>query len=250
MKNITLLLFAVVLVSNNSQSQINIRETIRFKDTTSIEKYTPEKNNFSFIKLKMLPGEHSILNPSDVEFLTSQTITGVDLVYSDYPVGADFSELNRKRILELYILLPKAFNTTLIKWNLIKQTGVEKTGGIQNYFHGFVIYYRPLPSFESENKIISDVINGKTAPNDSTILKVLDRQKSWKNMLVVADVTGSMSPYTAQMLLWIKSNQKLNTFKQIVYFNDNEENSTNQINEVDEKGIWTIESGNSKKVIE
>jgi hypothetical protein len=232
-----------------STAQVSVRESIRFKDTVEISKYQSDDRGFSVMLLKMAPGEHLIHNLKDLNFLKGQTITGVDLVYSDFPEGADFSELNRLRILELYQFLPDAFNSPIIEWQIIKQTGVAQTGGIHNYFHGFAIYYRPMPSFSSEKEVITAVIEGKTQPEDSTLLKVFDRNRNWKDMLVVCDVTGSMSPYTAQLLFWIKSNQKLKTFKQIIFFNDDEELSTNQVNKEDATGMWAIESGNADKVI-
>ena len=32
----------------------------------------------------------------------------------------------------------------------------------------------------------------------------MERHPEWNNMLVVADLTGSMSPYVGQLLLWLK----------------------------------------------
>jgi hypothetical protein len=244
------ILACILLVKGYAAAQVNVKLTVRFKDTVEVERYALKKNGFSTAKFKMAPGDHTITNLNELHALQDQTIVGVDLVYSDYPVGDDFTELNRLRILELYKYLPEAFNNMVIEWRIIKQTGVERTGNIQNYFHGFTIYYRPMPSYQSENKTITDIVNGKSTVSDSTILKVLTRNKSWRDMLVVCDVTGSMSPYTAQMLLWIKSNQKIKTFKQIVFFNDDEEKSTNQASVEDNTGMWTIESGNSQKVID
>lgn len=250
MKTKLLLLLLFLWIGKITISQVSMRESIRFNDTVKVDKYKPLENGFSFTKIKMTPGEHTILNPKDVAMLKNQTLIQVDLVYSDYPVGSDFSELNRKRILELYILLPEAFNSRIIDWNIVKQTGVESNSEMQNYFHGFVIYYRKMPTYQEEHKLILDVVEQKTSPRDSSLLKVFERQPTWKNMLVVTDVTGSMAPYTAQILLWIKANQKMKTFKQIVFFNDDEENSNSQIKSFDSTGIWTIESSNADKVIQ
>ncbi|MDP4798511.1 MAG: hypothetical protein NWR50_06565 [Crocinitomicaceae bacterium] len=249
MRNNYFLLAIILLVKGYAAAQVNVRVNIRFKDTVEVDKYKPNNNGFSHLKLKMQPGDYEIQNLGELSKLSNQTIIAVDLVYSDYPVGEDFSELNRKRILELYMQFSDAFDDPIIQWQLIKQTGVERTGGIQNYFHGITIYYRPMPSFATENTTISNVVNGKTPPSDSTLLKVFTRSKTWKDMLVVCDVTGSMAPYTAQLLFWMKSNQKLKTFKQIVFFNDDDEKSNNQLVSLDEKGIWTIETGNSDKVV-
>lgn len=250
MKTILPLLLLFLWIGKKTTAQVSIRENFRFRDTLKVAKYRPIENGFSVAKIRMTPGEHTILNPEDVKALRDQTIIRVDLIYSDYPYGMDFTELNRRRILELYILLPEAFNSSIIDWNIVKQTGVESQRDMQTYFHGFEIYYRKMPTFQEEHKLILDVVEQKTSPQDSSILKVFERQPTWKNMLVVADVTGSMSPYTAQILLWIKANQKMKTFKQIVFFNDDEENSDTQTKSLDPTGIWTIESSNADKVIE
>lgn len=249
MKTTHTLILLFLAFAGSAFSQVSIRETIRFRDTIKVEKYKEADNGFKSMKIKMEPGQHHIMNPKDVEFLAKQTIVQVDLVYSDYPKDADLSELNRKRILELYILLPEAFGG-MSKWNLVKQTGIKSAADMSNYYHGFVVYYRPMPTFAEENKAIRDVVDEKVKPSDSTLLKVFERQPNWKNMLVVTDVTGSMSPYTAQILLWLKANQKMNTFKQVVFFNDDEENSNDQRAKLDTAGIWSIETGNSNKVVD
>ncbi|MDP4683120.1 MAG: VWA domain-containing protein [Crocinitomicaceae bacterium] len=250
MKTISLLVI-ILLVKGYTAAQGNvvIRERFKFKDTVEIDKYSPLNNGFSAIKLKMNPGEYNIQNLNDFRLLKGVAITGVDLVYSDFPVGTDFSELNRKRILELNMHLPEAFNSEIIEWRIVKQTGVAQTGGIQNYFHGIVVYYRPMPTFEEEHEEILSVIEGNEPLKDSSIIKVMQRNSHWKDMLVVCDVTGSMAPYTTQILFWINSNQAIKSFKQIIFFNDDEELSNNQIAELDSAGIWDIETSNTKKVI-
>ncbi len=56
--------------------------------------------------------------------------------------------------------------------------------------------------------------------SDSSVLKALERNKHWKNKLVVADVTGSMSPYTAQLAVWFKLRENLSDVNQFLFFND------------------------------
>ncbi len=57
---------------------------------------------------------------------------------------------------------------------------------------------------------------------DSSSFKILERNNQWNNLLVAVDVTGSMYPYLAQVLLWYKENE--NTFsskvKLYAFFND------------------------------
>ena len=249
MKNLILLL-AVLLYSSFSQSQVNLNLRVRIKDTLEIDKYKSQDNGFKVQMLKMAPGSWRIKNEAAAELLKSETIVAVDLVYSDYPEGEDFTELNKRRLIELYGALPDAFNRQVVTWRVVKQTGVKKTGGINNYFHGFAVYFRPIPSNTAENKLIEDIVAGKVKPEDSTLLKVFERHNKWKDMLVVCDVTGSMSPYTAQLLLWIKANQKLRSMKNIVFFNDDDEKSTAQTSVKDPSGMWPVSSGNYKKVME
>lgn len=245
-----LLFFVSFLSFVSVAQQVNINMRIRIQDTLVIDKFEPLDNGFKMQPLMMNPGDHRIQNERAVQLLKNETIVGIDLVYSDYPEGDDFTELNRRRILELYALLPEAFNRQVVSWRVVKQTGVQKTGGIQNYFHGFAVYYRPMPSNFAEETLIKDIVEGRVKPEDSTLLKVFERHEEWKDMLVVCDVTGSMSPYTAQLLLWIKANQKLRSMKNIVFFNDDEDNSTNQSKTDDPTGMWAVSSGNYMTVID
>lgn len=54
---------------------------------------------------------------------------------------------------------------------------------------------------------------------DTSILKVLDRTQ-WEKATIVGDVTGSMYKYTAQLLLWVKTNPIGSLSKNFVFFND------------------------------
>lgn len=243
------LIFLLTFAAFSAQTQVQIRMNVQFTDTLAVAKFKPLDNEFTFQYLRMSPGSHRLNNIKAAELLRSETVVGIDLVYSDYPVGADFTELNNRRLLELYSALPDAFNRKIVTWRCVKQTGVATTGGIDNYFHGFVVYYRKMPSYLAENQLIQNIVNGKSAPEDSTLLKVFQRNKNWKDMLVVCDVTGSMSPYTAQLLLWIKANQKLRSMKDIVFFNDDDEKSTNQMRTEDTTGIWVASTSNFEKLM-
>ncbi len=60
----------------------------------------------------------------------------------------------------------------------------------------------------------------KGLKSDSLVMKVLDRNKDWKKMLVVEDVTGSMMPYIADLLLWNALKGNLQNTSHFVFFND------------------------------
>jgi hypothetical protein len=76
---------------------------------------------------------------------------------------------------------------------------------------------------------------------DSIVTNVLNRN-NWKDMLVITDVTGSMSPYTAQWMTWLKLNFKKRPTKMHVFFNDG--NWTYDRDKVAGKtgGIYTVEA--------
>lgn len=57
---------------------------------------------------------------------------------------------------------------------------------------------------------------------DTSILTILDRTK-WQKASIVVDVTGSMYKYTAQLLLWVKTNPVGSTSKNFLFFNDGDD---------------------------
>lgn len=88
------------------------------------------------------------------------------------------------------------------------------------------IYY---PRWVSEDVLIpkkTTIITEKPAVTiithqipDTSIIKILDRTK-WEKATIVGDVTGSMYKYTAQLLLWVKTNPIGSSAKNFVFFND------------------------------
>lgn len=57
-----------------------------------------------------------------------------------------------------------------------------------------------------------------------SIIKVLSRNEKWNNKVMVVDVTGSMTPYIGQYLLWLKMNFNKDENQQFVFFNDGNDN--------------------------
>lgn len=61
----------------------------------------------------------------------------------------------------------------------------------------------------------------KSGQADSVVMHTFNRNHGkWSNILVVTDLTGSMSPYSSQMLKWYKRNLKTSGINHIVFFND------------------------------
>lgn len=161
----------------------------------------------------------------------------IDLVFTLYPKDikrwrTNYDELLRNRI---YTLL--AADSTLrdegIRWNMILQTKCETEEEAKDYFHGFVIKYRPkrvrIIERVTSPKDLKALITGQARTRDSTVLKVMDRNPHWRNMLIVADWTGSMYKYGAQLLLWHKhilSKSSDSHVRHFVFFNDGNKRST------------------------
>lgn len=58
-------------------------------------------------------------------------------------------------------------------------------------------------------------------PGDYSIVEaVYKRHPNWQNTLIVMDVTGSMSPYIAQTMVWAKATQESEQVKAYTFFND------------------------------
>ncbi len=85
---------------------------------------------------------------------------------------------------------------------------------------------------------------------DTTVLSVLHRNKNWENMLVVCDFTGSMSPYTAQLLVWyhlmLESND--DRIKYFCFFNDGNNKADFRKNIGTTGGVYITEAGSMEEV--
>jgi hypothetical protein len=222
-----LLLVAICMMflCNKSFSQEKFRVNINIKaDTLSIPEYEATHLEYeSQVTYKMNFNEFTIENAAAVSLLSGAVILRVDLVYTNYPDGADFSLLNKRRLLELYLLSPQVFGNPNTQWRFVSQTNCKSVLEANKMFHGIVVTYRPaasMASSEIERSYLKSVVAGKTAIYDSTIFKVFKRNKKWHDMLVISDFTGSMSPYGAQVLLWQALNMTNKPIKNFVFFND------------------------------
>lgn len=77
-----------------------------------------------------------------------------------------------------------------------------------------------LSALKAREKEMAEYASGKRSFGDNLILKVFERNKHWQDKLIVCDLTGSMSPYAAQLELWYKMNFAKEQNLQFVFFND------------------------------
>ena len=170
-----------------------------------------DSNQFSIL-LNMNFGESYIINTFDRDKLTSGKVVAVNLYYSNYPSGNDFAELNLARLEELFRYVPQLQDTTL-EWNLIAQSDCKNLNAAKRLFHGFEVV------LEYNKNLSLSSIEIDSSFKDFVVDRVLARN-SWKDMLIVADMTGSMSPYIAQLFIWLKLNTIDDKVKQFLFFND------------------------------
>lgn len=232
-----------------SKNRVGLNFTIE-TDTVVVPKYKMKALGKTSTFFQMPYGSYRIMNPENAKMLAGRVIQKIELVYTDYPQDADMIGMNQKRLAALYLLLPDAFNNPLIEWKLVKQTKCKNANEASALFHGFVITYRPQASSKDEIAYIKSVIKGSETTQDSVIMKVLDRNKDWKNALIVADVTGSMSPYLASLMLWLNINIQTKPYQKFVFFNDDDSNSTTQKLAFDKTGIWDIQTESFDKIVE
>lgn len=94
-------------------------------------------------------------------------------------------------------------------------------------------------------KIIEENLNPDIKLEDTSLLQILKKHSSFKNITIVCDLTGSMAKYTAQFLLWLKESGNTEDVHRIIFFNDGD-------NKPDKKkvigavgGIYHVPQGSS-----
>ncbi len=214
------LLFATVA---NSQVRIALNLNVK-ADTvkTKIYKLPKEKDEFQSLVLNMSYGSEKILNPEKALRLRSANIISVELVYSGYPYDPEIiDELMKRRLLELYFLAPDVFKQSMTKWTFTEQIDCKTSGEAKKMFHGFVIrYMKPEPYKPESVKTVKKRLDKlSSAIGDTIVTAVFRRNPSWKQELIVADFTGSMSPYFEQIFLWFYL-KKFSNPVNFVFFND------------------------------
>ena len=271
---LTLSLFLALSFFSVGQEN-RVQEILSLKEQ-KILSYDPEMNGGTTLLLKMGFASSTILNPAKIKILKDATVLSIDIVYSDYPKGDEYTKLNQNRIENLIKLNSSLLAKKDIIWRMVRQMDCTDEVSARELFHGIVITYRPaqtkdlamseidylrslikkpstsgkgdyffleLNAVDSSTGKLSAVTRTDTVfsggskksgsspadfyVRDSVVGVVLKRNK-WTEMAIVADLTGSMSPYTAQLLLWFKLNTLNSPVKQFVFFNDGDMTPDNQ----------------------
>jgi hypothetical protein len=73
---------------------------------------------------------------------------------------------------------------------------------------------------EGRRREAAAMVLGGSPTSDTVVSAVLNRNKKWSEKLIVCDLTGSMSPYAAQLAVWYQLTYLKESNLQFVFFND------------------------------
>lgn len=237
MKTNYLFLLATFLYVSCGWSQERTVEDILNQKELPRPMYVLKTGVLQSLVINMTYGQDIIVSEPDKKRLQEAQVVSVDLVFTDFPKGAELKDLNKQRIEQIKQLRKDLVTNVNIPWRIIRQTACADESEAKVLFHGVVIHYRAK---QDEATIMRDITLLNNLPTkgdsleslvtkerpygvklaDSTILKVMERNKNWDEMLIVADLTGSMSPYVSQLLIWFQLKMKDRNVKQVVFFND------------------------------
>ena len=106
-------------------------------------------------------------------------------------------------------------------------------------------------AFLKQNKEKVEAFIKRYKPDKSTkgdlVSEVLDRHEEWKNALVVADWTGSMYRYGAQVLQWHIDNFEASGITYFTLFNDGDRKTIKRVGVTD--GIYFEKADNIKRLV-
>ena len=126
--------------------------------------------------LKIPYGSSHIINADAISTVKGKTIETVELVFTTYTGTQTFDQqqLNKARLNALKKIAPEIINNELIEWKLTGQTDCKTAAQGNDFFHGFIITYRPSPTPESREKeltYIKDVLEQSATTSSVSFAK-------------------------------------------------------------------------------
>lgn len=256
--------FATVYLSlNGFATEMRLAQEIVAQTEIQRPRYVLKTGALKVAVFNMPFGESYVISEKDKLFLKTADVRMIELVFSDFPKGEDLKKLNLDRIKEVESWKKSLVSNPEITWKIIRQTDCTNEAEAKTLFHGVVIHYKGpqteedrLLEFKMTTKFlpleeeIKDPVKLRKSLPDSTIFRVLERNKHWKKLAVVADLTGSMSPYTAQLVLWFKLKTKDQRIQDLVFFNDGDKTPDSKKVIGNTGGIYHGKGNNYKQVRE
>lgn len=217
MRPLLMLVFVAVLRMVTAQTPVDA--ILNTAEKTQLTRFNTTQLNENQIFIAMPYSGSRFLNRIQPYLAQHAVLERVDLIYTAFPTDNNARQraLNKHRILELNKRLPESLELPIENWKFIEQTACSSENDARELPHGFLLTFTKQPAapdFTNEAQLQS------LTKGDSTVTNALARNKNWKKMLVVTDLTGSMSPFTAQLLLWFKLAQHTGKVEHLVFFND------------------------------
>lgn len=217
--------------------------------------YTPQ------VALRMAYAKFEVSNTEEWAGLSDTHVAyEIDLVFTKYPKNIEAWRTNywtllNDRLRTLFAIDPNLKNRN-IRWNMFLQTQCKTEEQAKDYFHGFVIKYRPkkikvIDEVKSPTQL-RELIRGEAVTRDSTVVTIMERHPEWNNMLVIMDWTGSMYQYGAQLVLWHKLNMtyREDRVQHFVFFNDGNNKRNSQKKAGRTGGVYRARTDEIEEIVE
>lgn len=169
-----------------------------FTSHDTVEVYQPVETILgeSFFQIPVNFSQDDLLKsiPAD---LNDVSIQRIDLVYTVYKTSPDFDQekLNENRVSQLKKAWPAVANN-LISWNSYGQNKATNSEDAKAMFHGFYVYYRPIPtkeSMEAEIAFLDDLFFGDAATSTETAIRE-DSESARTNVAIVSTEAHAVEP--------------------------------------------------------
>lgn len=208
-----------------------------------------------FFTLSMDYGEYEIKLLPQANEIERLQIDSVQLVYTNHPKDFDFSQLNTNRIKAFTEWFDGAIDDPIIRWRIIRQTKGENKEEFEAMFHGIVVYYSKHPRKEKTpeeelkrkqniDRKFEHLVKKKLHVEDSIVHVASDvfekNRDNWNKVVVISDWTGSMYPYTLDLLSWLMKERAQDQVIGFVFFNDGDTKMTPQKKIGETGGIYAI----------
>ena len=143
MKKLFFTIFTLIFITYASSQVVTIDYILKTKINTLKKVNLPTEN---VLILKTEYGKSNFEDIDIVKELNHKIIEKIELIYTQNIDSKDFAQkdLNLTRLKYLYHKIPNIFNNNLIKWQITCQNGAPTIEDAKNYFHGFIIHFKPI----------------------------------------------------------------------------------------------------------
>lgn len=133
----------------------------------------------STIFLKTKYASPKIINPSEFKKIQGNVILKIELIFTTFKNSQTFNQkaLNRKRLLSLNLLGSEILKNEMIEWKIVGQTACSSPKQGDEFFHGFVITYRPTSTeetIEKEIEYIEKVLSDEDLHRETAVSEVIE----------------------------------------------------------------------------